>query len=405
MSRLLPLTEWTESAGHLLEPDDVAALRSALPNLQFIPEAAGRYTVRSASNQVGAIQVADFAVTIAPSKCSPTQVVFMLGYATGATAFQEEQAPFDSDDNVWEAMVRAFSHQLARAVRRGVHRGYRHEDDALSTIRGRVRIEDQLRRQYRLAPPIEVSYDEYTEDITENRVLKAALLRCHQLPLRSAELRSSLRHHEYLLANVQHVYVDARQQPSVSWSRLNEHLRPAFELARLILKNTSIALAGDSARSPGFLVDMAKVFEDFVVAGLRDTLGLDALRFPQEVTGRLRLADNIPLKPDFSWWSGDRCLAVGDVKYKATTAEGVLHPDLYQVFAYSVSAQVPDATLIYAKSKAGQVGDEAARVHHVSLAGKHLRVEVLDLDNGPEVALTELRRVAHTIARHSLVAT
>jgi 5-methylcytosine-specific restriction enzyme subunit McrC len=321
----------------------------------------------------------------------------MVSYASGADAFKQELAPFHSDDNVWEAMVHAFDHQLQRALHRGVHRGYRFEEDRLPTIRGRVRFEEQLRTQFRLVPPIHVGFDEFTEDITENRILRAAIERCHQLPLRSSPLRQSLRHLEHQLINVQSLPLDARRLPEVRWTRLNAHLRPAVELASLILQHLSVSLEFGESRSPGFLVDMADVFEDFVVAGLRVALDLDERSFVQGASGRLELAEHISLRPDFSWWEGAECLAVGDVKYKATTAEGVLHPDLYQVFAYSVAAGLPEATLIYAKSKSGQVGDEASRVHDVPLADKRLRVEVLNLDEGPTVAIAELERIGETL--------
>lgn len=397
--RQLPLTEWTPSPGHRLARDDIATLQTALPNLQIgLDPATNLYTLRSASNQVGFLELDGWSVTISPLKCSPALVVFMMSYTSGAGAFKEGLAPFRSDDNVWEAMVQAFDHQLQRALRAGVHRGYRHEEDRLPTIRGRVRFEEQLRKQFRLVPPVHVGFDEFTEDITENRILRAAIDRCHQLPLRYAPLRTSLRHHEHELINVQLLPLDPRRLPEIRWTRLNGHLRPAVELASLILKHVSVSLEFGASRSPGFLVDMADVFEDFVVVGLRDALGLDCRSFVQGVSGRLRLAEHIDLKPDFSWWEGPRCRVVGDVKYKATTAEGVLHPDLYQVFAYSVAADLPDATLIYAKSKSGQVGDDAARTHYVTLANKQLHVEVLNLDEGPAKAISELDRISQDLS-------
>jgi 5-methylcytosine-specific restriction enzyme subunit McrC len=398
------LTEWTPKPDNQLTLEEVARLRSALPSLQITPDASpGRYTLRSASNEVGFVELDGLSVSITPGKCSASLVVFMMSYAVGADAFEEPLAPFHDDESVWEAMVMAFKHQLDRALRPGVHRGYRHEEEALPTIRGRIRLEDQLRRRFRLAPPVEVAYDDFTEDITENRILKAAIDRCHHLPLRSAPLRQSLRHHEHMLVGVQAVPLDPRRLPAITWTRLNGHLRSAVELGAMILRHTSISLEHGEVSSPGFLVDMAKVFEDFVVVGLREALLLDHHTFIQGST-TLRLAKDIALKPDFSWWAGHDCVAVGDVKYKVTTAEGVLHPDLYQVFAYATAAELPEATLVYAGSKGDKVDDPPATVHDVTVAGKRLRVEVLDLDQGPEVALNELQRIANSLSS-SLVST
>jgi 5-methylcytosine-specific restriction enzyme subunit McrC len=396
-TRLIELTEWTEAPSVRLCVDELKLLQRAVPDLQTKLEDADLYTLRSASNKVGVVELDGLTVRISPSKCSPSLVVFMMGYSSGAAKLADNTAGFDSGDEVWETMVRVFSHQLGRALRTGVYRGYRCEEDALPTIRGRIRIDDQLRSRYRLAPPIEVAFDDYTDDITENRILRAAISRCHQLRVRSKPLVRELRHHEAHLTNVLPMEFNPARPPHITWTRLNEHLRPAVELGLLILKNTSISLGDGTNRSPGFLVDMADVFEDFVVAGLRDALGLDERSFPQG-DRRLRLADDVTLEPDFSWWDSGECVAIGDVKYKATSASGVLHPDLYQVFAYATAARLAETTLVYARSKGTVVGREAARTHHVTYAGKKLRVEVLDLDHGPGRALEELSRISRSLS-------
>jgi 5-methylcytosine-specific restriction enzyme subunit McrC len=292
-------------------------------------------------------------------------------------------------------MLDAYESQLARALRRGVHRGYRSEEDSLPLVRGQIRMAEQLRRQFRLAPPLEVTYDDYTEDIGENRVLKAALRAAHALPVRSADLRRRLRSHEPLLANVRHVEIGPRTMPEIRWTRLNEHLRPAFNLASLILAGTSISLQDGAAPTTSFVVNMADIFEHFVVTALREALRLDERTFPNGVRGRLALSERIPLVPDFSWWSGERCVAVGDVKYKRVSADGVLHPDLYQVFAYSVAAHTPSATLIYAK------GEDEPVTHVVDHVDKELHVEVLDLAAGPAGVLASIEAIASRFKAHA----
>ena len=61
---------------------------------------------------------------------------------------------------------------------------YVQREEALPTIRGRVRFAEQARRRYDLPLPIEVRYDDYTVDIEANRLVKAALRRIERLRLR-----------------------------------------------------------------------------------------------------------------------------------------------------------------------------------------------------------------------------
>ena len=396
MSRRISLIEWQPCRSVQLDFDEVRSLRRGAPWIEITPaETDGEWDLRSASNKVGVVDAGDLTVFIGPAKCPANLVVFMMSYGLGASNFQPDAEELGTDGSVWDAMLDAYESQLAQALRRGLHRSYRSEEDSLPVVRGQIRMADQLRRQFRLAPPLEVTYDDYTEDIAENRVLKAALRAAHTLPVRSPELRRRLRSHEPLLANVRHVEIGPRTMPAISWTRLNEHLRPAFNLASLILAGTSISLQDGPTPTTSFTVNMADVFERFVVTALRDALGLDEYTFPNGVRARLALSERIPLVPDFSWWSGERCLAVGDVKYKKVSADGVLHPDLYQVLAYSVAAQTPSATLIYAK------GEAEPATHFIEHADKELFVEILDLDAGSAGVLASIQAIASRFRAHA----
>jgi len=61
------------------------------------------------------------------------------------------------------------------------------------------------------------------------------------------------------------------------------------------------------------------VFEDFVVVALRDALRVSDRVLVQGASGRRLfsdIAERVSLKPDISFWAGERCRFVGDVKYK-----------------------------------------------------------------------------------------
>ena len=61
------------------------------------------------------------------------------------------------------------------------------------------------------------------------------------------------------------------------------------------------------------------MFEDFVVVALRDALRVSDRVLVQGASGRRLfsdIAERVSLKPDISFWAGERCRFVGDVKYK-----------------------------------------------------------------------------------------
>jgi 5-methylcytosine-specific restriction enzyme subunit McrC len=207
-------------------------------------------------------------------------------------------------------------------------------------------------------------------------------------------VRRSLLVLDAALNAVSRVDYDPREVPSVSYTRLNQHYRPAVELARLILRSTSFELGHGAVRASSFLVDMNRVFEDFVVIALRDALRLTPAAFPQNAAGRslhLDVAQRVELRPDISWWDGSICRFVGDVKYKRIAAPGILHPDLYQLLAYLTATDLPAGLLIYA------AGEAEVATHRVVHAGKDLRVVTLDLDGPPEFVLSQVGKIAERV--------
>src|SRR5262249_20927682 len=146
--------------------------------------------------------------------------------------------------------------------------GYRSREEALAGVRGRVRFDEQLRVRYGLAPPVEVRYNDFTDDIDPNRLLKAAIHRLGQLRIRARPSRRALHAFDLALANVGLVPYDRHRLPDVVYTHLNAHYRPAVELAKLILRATGFEARYGPVPATAFLVDMNDVFQRFVIVGL-----------------------------------------------------------------------------------------------------------------------------------------
>lgn len=391
MTRSLTLTEHQTSDAVALSPEELNALLE-IRSLRVQPTRDGAFIVTPGS-EVGVIELPTLRVTIEP-KLTIDQVLFLISYALDPVRWREEAA-FPTQRGLVEWLVPVFVAQARRAFARGLAQGYREEEDSLMTIRGRLRFDEQLRRRFGHAPPAEVQFDEYTEDIELNRVVKAAARRLARLRLRHEESRRSLLQLDFALERVRDVAYDPRSIPTVAFTRLTNHYKPVIALATLILQSTSLTLgATETARGTAFLVDMNRVFEDFVVTALREALRVSEREFPQGMKGRrLRLTtrERIVLKPDISWWDQNRCTFVGDVKYKRISLEGYQNADIYQLLTYSVAANLPGGILLYAK------GERPTARHRVRHAGKVLDVVALTLDGTPDEVLAEIREVAASV--------
>ena len=359
----------------------------------------GAYLLKP-SSYVGAVNVGDLSVIVRP-KIPVDRVMFLMTYAMDPRHWRDESIDLAPDDDILEAVALAFVHRTQRAVRRGLLRGYRREEDALNTVRGQIRFADQIGRRYGLPLPIEVAYDEYTEDIEQNRLLKTAVHRLSHTRMRSAAVRQELRRLRPVFDMVQLGSYVPGVVPQIRYTRLDEHYRPAVELARLIIENSSLELFEGNVSGASFLINMNVVFERFLYVALGEALGVGDDQWKRGKVLKLDEDGNIDVAPDLSWWSpgyagsGPHPRFVGDAKYKKLDAPGFRHADIYQVLAYCIAADLPSGLLVYA------AGEDVAGQHRINHAGKAIEVATLNLTGAPEDILGEVDRLAERVRAHA----
>ena len=347
------------------------------------------------SSYVGALNIGDLAVVIRP-KIQIDRVMFLIAYAMDPKKWRKN--PFELEDapDVLEAIALAFAHRTRQAIRRGLLQDYRHEEDALYTVRGRIRFADQISRRFGIPLPIEVAFDEYTEDIEKNRLLKTAIHRLGHTLIRSPTTRRELRRLRPAFESVRLGRYRRGALPEVQYTRLDEHYRPAVELARLIIENSSLELFHGKVAGAALLVDMNKVFEQFLYVALGEALGLPERQWKRGKSLALDEDNQISMYPDLSWWpavpamNGARPIFVGDAKYKKLETPGFQHADIYQMLAYCTAADLPSGLLVYA-------GEGESSAHKIKHAGKTIEVASLDLAGTPEDILAEVRRLAEHV--------
>jgi len=285
--------------------------------------------------------------------------------------------------------VPSFVAQVKKAIRLGVLQGYRRQEDALPTVRGRIQFSEMVRR-FGIVPPIDVQFDEFTEDIDENRIIKAALSRLRRMRVRDDESRRALRQFDLLFASVTDVQYHPSQIPAPMITRLNDRYEQAMALATVILQGASFELVHGGVSGRAVLFDMAKVVEDFIVEALRDALGASDRTLVQGAKGHAMLLDEerqIRLEPDISYWDGARCRFLADVKYK--TADGrISEGDYYQLLAYLTAAGLGVGTLIYAGDSKVMTSSRVVR------DGPVLLVHGVDLTQPAECLTSQIAHLA-----------
>ena len=353
-----------------------------------------------ASSRVGVFRCGDLNVVIRP-RIPMDRVMFLVGFSLGPRDWN--QAPFDltMDDDILEAIVPAFVRLTREAIRRGLLQGYRTEEESLSTVRGRVRLPDQVKRRFSWSLPVEVSHDDFTEDIEENRLLKTAIHLLGRMPVRSTEALRQLAALRPAFALVELGSYRRGMVPEVHYTRLNRHYRPAVEMARLVIGSTLLEFLHGEAVGASLLVDMNRVFETFVRTALRQELRLSESEWPETpALGRsLHLAEDeqVRVNPGLSWWRGRRCMFVGDTRYAAATGyegDGSRQSDIYRMLAYCTAADLPSGLLVYAG------GEVEPAVHRIRHSGKAIEAVPLELGGTPRETLEQVKALAERVRAH-----
>ena len=363
-----------------------------MPSLSIAPVSgtADSYHLTPGST-VGAIEIGGLSVRIEP-KIGITQLLSLACYAIGKVKFQASDFNFPDAYALPDVLALALARAARSAFSRGLLHGYLTQEETLHTVRGRIRFDDQIRRRFSIPLPIEVRYDDFTDDIMANRLVKAAARRLGRMPLRSANARRNIGWITGMLDNVSLVDFPRNDVPKVPFDRLNEHYRNVVELSRLVLQQNAFESRRGDVRASGFLMDMNKVFQEFLTVALREALGLPERAFGECRVDSLDEDNRVHLEPDLVWREDRRCVFVGDAKYKRVRDERVPNADLYQLLAYVTALDLPGGLLVYAKDD----DDPETRgiAYDIRNTNKRLEVAVLDLSGTLEDVLGRIEGLA-----------
>ena len=371
--RQIDLEEYERSGPHLLSTQERAALHHILPDLAVQPVVGtdDAYYLTPGST-VGAVESEWLSVLIRP-KIGIPQLLSLICYAMSSYKPRPELFDYPQYQSLPDILALALASAARRAFANGLLHGYRAEEDELYAIRGRIRFDDQLRHRYGISPPIQVRFDEFTDDILANRLVKAASYRVAQMRPRFQTARKGLAWIVDMTDSVALEEFGSADLPNVQFDRLNDHYREVVALSRLILRHGAYETGRGVIRAPSFLVDMNAVFQEFVTGSFRQALGVSASQFGEKSIDSLDETNRIGLRPDLTWWDGANCIFVGDAKYKNVTGDRVPNSDLYQLLAYVTALDLPGGMLVYAQGES-EVGTYSSR--HT---GKLLDVAALDL--------------------------
>jgi 5-methylcytosine-specific restriction endonuclease McrBC regulatory subunit McrC len=343
------ISEWAKVSAHGLSPGQRQQLNAAAgawaqqqslpaPPLSFSgPD--GQWLC--ANQYVGVIEVDDVAVEIYPKldaalisngDSAPIadtvklntvmrNLLWMLEVSAHRELIEADTGHLEeTPTNFFDLFAYLLGKNLLSQLMSGVpHRYVAHRGD-LHTVRGKINLGEQVSRNWNRFDRIACTWDEFTPNTPVNRLLKCA---CRFLAGRVSysEAARLLIDCLALLDEVEDVspLTALRDVQNLRFDRSMDRFRLAYDLAQRLLRSSGHALGVGGANTYVFLIDMNKLFEDYVHAALaahfrtaisqQETVGY---LFPGLKKGRIQQ------NADY-FWRHDDGLWIGDAKYKHLT--------------------------------------------------------------------------------------
>lgn len=338
----------------------------------------GRWRITDVS-KVGVAVIGGLALHVVP-KTPVENIVFMASLGGSQLNLGSKEVGNAADTAIPVAIAKAFLREVDRATRRGLIKGYREVQESASVMRGRWDVTRQLATRPGIPLPLEIDFDDFTEDIDENRILATAVRLLRGIDGLPASVTTMIGRLGVQFAEVGSLPRGvAIRMPQLT--RLNGHYGVALQLARVILEAVSWTHRDGTYRGGAFLVDMAAVFEGYIANRLVAHLGNRGLQVSAQDRRWWLDADHaIALRPDIVVSQIGETVTVADTKYKVLNdgTGAIPNADVYQAVAYALALGVPEAHLIYVS------GDVSARTVDVPSAGVRVHAHAIPLAGSAE---------------------
>lgn len=321
-------------------------------SVAFPSPGTGQHWELTSRGWVGLIRVTPELMLALEPRIAIEDLFGMLEMADGLQSFHflPGLVHCDSLASVYERLAAALAEGVLRRAHQGLYGGYMGQRERLPFVRGRLLVEPGEQQAATLG--VLCDYEEHTVDVPDNQILVWTLWCIARSRICGERVQPLLRRAlRALQGTVTLVPTAASACVGREYGRLNEDYAPLHALCRFFLEHSGPAhQRGDEAMAP-FLVNMARLYEQYVAAWLRQQLPTPWTLRVQETVVLRSDADGdaesgVQFSIDLVLYDGDGVAhAVLDTKYRPL--ERARSADVAQVVAYAQSKGCRRAMLIY----------------------------------------------------------
>ena len=233
---------------------------------------------------------------------------------------------------IFEIFIFMFLEEVGIIIKKGIKSDYVGQEDNLFYLKGKLLINEQIKRNSIHKERFYVQYDDYNQNRAENRLIKSTLKLLSNISRdfdNQRKIRQYLEHMNWIELSLN---ID-KDFSMVKTGRGMEHYKNALIWAKVFLKKESFSSFSGDTVAFAILYPMEKLFECFVEWWLEKKyphLQIDAQNGGVGFVKKL-----FTVRPDFLIKKDNQVICVADAKWKLIESDKEFsQSDFYQLFAY-----------------------------------------------------------------------
>lgn len=193
---------------------------------------------------------------------------YMLCYAWNVLAITDEvKVGSDDFDDAYNLLASVFSYGIGKLIRSGFHRSYIEETEELSTLRGKIQVQDSINQRSILRKELVCTYDDYSTNDIFNQILKYTIDSILKHPDVDRGTKTELKKQSRFFAGIDSKEPTKENRQKLVFNRNNITYRLLINIAIMLYDNTIVNDEDGNNTFKDFYRQehMEKVFELFLL--------------------------------------------------------------------------------------------------------------------------------------------
>lgn len=340
----------------------------------------------------------------------PIKNIFhMLAYAFKELRLKHYQhVEAESFDNIHDLFAEIISLGISLALKQGLHREYIEQQDTISTLRGKLNIQETMKEKMKQSGKLSCNYDDFSCNNVFNQILKATmmlLIRCSDV---GKKRKNALRKLLLFFDEVEDIDLKAVKWKTLRYDRNSRTYQMLHSICYFIVSDILLSTESGNTKSPIFSDEnMALLFQRFILEYYRQKhpeYKAKGKRVEWNLDGNGAQSMLLPtMNTDVTLELSDRKLIIDAKYYSHTLQENfgkqTIHSgNLYQIYAYVTNEDKKhegnvDGILLYAMTE--KYGKQKERIKLE--AGNVIQLRTLDLSQDFSNITQQLEELVNNI--------